>query len=436
MESVDNIKAEIIKLFLDKGNEKTTAELYCTSLLLLFKRYNTKMPLDISEKDINNYLKVLNTKKVSHSSFTQFTYAAEYFYNEVNNKKYKFDYSLKPKRTKPTDISITQEQIFQLIEKTVNPKHKAIIAIMYSCALEIPEVTRIKLTDLSTRNHPFFLKVHDNKFNHYRNALLSQKVKEILVVYYNSQNPKPKNNSWLFTGNDGVSQYSEKSVSNVISQALVRIGLNLDIENRILKKSYMRHMIDLGIPLSLILNSMGRDNYESHNYYTQMFYKDSTINFTPLDKIILKPSFEEDGIKELESLIIELKNNDEKEYLFEGISCFRAGAVRAGIVFVWAGVMRNLQQRCVDLGLNLLNNQLHTFLPKKTISTIEDFENISDKDFLILVKKLGILTKHIKVEMENHLDLRNHCAHPSSYAPGVNKAKSFIEDMILVIKNK
>jgi hypothetical protein len=242
----------------------------------------------------------------------------------------------------------------------------------------------------------------------------------------------------LFEGAKKGEKYSETSVHNVIKKSFEHAGFTSDSEIKVLRLSHIKHMTDLGIPLIIVLDNIGIRHYESIHRYTKLVHGNSKIDFTPLDKIIGNQKIFEPEIEELERIIFffTLSTEDEQEYLVEALLCFRAGALKAGIVFTWSACIRYLQIRCIAKGYPAINRALKKMQSNKNISSLPDFETIKELNLLTIAFELKIISKHEKSQMENNLDLRNHCGHPSEYKPEINKAKAFIEDIINLIKKK
>ena len=198
----------------------------------------------------------------------------------------------------------------------------------------------------------------------------------------------------------------------------------------------MQHMVALGIPIIVILESLGIQGFDTINKYTKAIHGNIKIEFTPLDKLIGNPKVNEPEIEDLEKLVFTLKSKDEREYLLEAIQCFRSGALKAGIVFTWSAFIRILQNRCINKGYKSINLAAEKLKFSKRFAKITDFESIKETNLLKLALELKIISKHQKSQMDNNLDLRNHCGHPSSYKPEINKAKAFIEDIVNLIKNE
>jgi hypothetical protein len=142
------------------------------------------------------------------------------------------------------------------------------------------------------------------------------------------------------------------------------------------------------------------------------------------------PDIEHD-VNTLETLARGIQDPDAREYVEEANKCLKAGALRAGIVFIWAGAIRTIQSKCLSKNLAALNGSLIRHDSKaRTVSGIDDFQYVKDKNVLLVAEDVGVLDKAERSTMSEALDLRNRCGHPNKYRPGIKKASSFIEDVM------
>lgn len=122
-----------------------------------------------------------------------------------------------------------------------------------------------------------------------------------------------------------------------------------------------------------------------------------------------------------------------KDYLDEAIKCLRVGALRACVVFVWTGAIRTVQNRLLAYG-GKLNSAIKKHDHRaRDIKTIDHFAYIKDKTTILASFELGEFDKPQKDTLEEALNLRNRCGHPSKYKPGVKKVSSFIEDIVSIV---
>jgi hypothetical protein len=130
----------------------------------------------------------------------------------------------------------------------------------------------------------------------------------------------------------------------------------------------------------------------------------------------------------------DISDDDVRAYVEEAITCLEAGALRAAIVFLWTGAIRQLHEQAIASGLEDLNDALVKHDPKsREVKTVDDFAYIKDSTFLDAARALGMLDKGEKDTMVESLNLRNRCGHPTRYRPRESKTKGFIEDVVGIV---
>ncbi|HER34741.1 MAG TPA: hypothetical protein ENO19_04675 [Halothiobacillaceae bacterium] len=146
-----------------------------------------------------------------------------------------------------------------------------------------------------------------------------------------------------------------------------------------------------------------------------------------------EPEVEHD-IGSLASLIAGIGDPEVKGFVEEAVKCLRVNALRASIVFLWAGTIRTIQTRLLQHGAPKLNAAIKKHDPKaRTVRTIDHFAYVRDKITLLAAQELGDYDKNEKDTLEEGLNLRNRCGHPGKYRPGIKKTSGFVEDMISVV---
>ena len=142
----------------------------------------------------------------------------------------------------------------------------------------------------------------------------------------------------------------------------------------------------------------------------------------------------EHDVTTLQSLIFKISDDDIKNYFEEALKCLQVDALRACVVFIWSGVIRNVHHQMLSQGAKKLNAALQKHDPKsRQVSKIDDFAYIKDSISLLAAVDLGLLDKTEKDTLKEALNLRNRCGHPAKYKPGVKKVSSFIEDIVSII---
>lgn len=139
-------------------------------------------------------------------------------------------------------------------------------------------------------------------------------------------------------------------------------------------------------------------------------------------------------IGSLEQLISSLSDPDVANYLKEAVLCLRVDALRASIVFLWAGAVRTIQKKMIDVGPVVVDTAIKKYDQKaRTIKGIDDFAYVKESTLLLAAQEVGIYDKNERSTLEEALNLRNKCGHPGKYKPGPKKAASFIEDVSTIV---
>jgi hypothetical protein len=123
-----------------------------------------------------------------------------------------------------------------------------------------------------------------------------------------------------------------------------------------------------------------------------------------------------------------------REFVEEAITCLQVGAMRAAVVFTWTGAVRVLHDHASALGSTAVEAAVQKHDSRiKSVKKIEDFALVSDKCFLLASRDLALIDKGQWTILQQALDLRNQCGHPSAYKPGPKKVSALVEDLISIV---
>jgi hypothetical protein len=142
----------------------------------------------------------------------------------------------------------------------------------------------------------------------------------------------------------------------------------------------------------------------------------------------------QNSVAGLVKLLDSLADEVIKSYVEESLTCFQVDAERASVVFLWSGAIRHMQDRAFALGIQPLNLAIVKHDQRvKVISKIEDFSGVKDVTQLLAFRDLGLIDKGQWQSLQEGLDLRNRCGHPTKYRPGPSKVAAFIEDIVGIV---
>jgi hypothetical protein len=139
-------------------------------------------------------------------------------------------------------------------------------------------------------------------------------------------------------------------------------------------------------------------------------------------------------LKALTSTYGSVKDEHARQYVEEALVCLGVGALRAAVVFLWTGAMCELHNVLLKADRAELNRVLAAHDPKsRTIKLMDDFAYVRDSNAILAAQGLGIIDKGQRQALEEGLQLRNRCGHPTQYRPGINKVVAFAEDVASIL---
>jgi hypothetical protein len=136
----------------------------------------------------------------------------------------------------------------------------------------------------------------------------------------------------------------------------------------------------------------------------------------------------------LSQLPARIPNVQERVFLSEAISCYRARAFRSAIVMTWCLAMDHLQRWILADAVRLaaFNAARATRYPKKgvIITKFDEFEEFKESEVIEVVASAGLITGDVKKVLKHKLDTRNTAAHPSTITIDEPQANEYILTLV------
>ena len=186
----------------------------------------------------------------------------------------------RPRKNHHLPDILTKQEVFSLIEVTSNPKHKAMLAVIYSSGVRIDELLHLRLCDIDSQR--MMIRVANGKGNKSRDTLLSVKTLELLRAYYRFIRPKPI--TYVFeAGYQPGKPYSRTSVRKIIHRSAHKAGIKKKVHPHSLRHAFATHMLEQGANLKLIQKLMGHNSLRSTMVYLHVVAIDPSVK-SPFDQ--------------------------------------------------------------------------------------------------------------------------------------------------------
>jgi len=142
----------------------------------------------------------------------------------------------------------------------------------------------------------------------------------------------------------------------------------------------------------------------------------------------------ENDVSSLNRLVASISDPDVVDYLNEAIRCLQVNALRATVVFLWAGAVKKMRDDAFSCGAANVTRAVLKFDPKaKPINKVDDLVLVKESILLLVFQELGLADKNQRTVLEDCLNLRNKCGHPGKYKVGEKKVSSFVEDLVGIV---
>ena len=283
LEPLDELKKEAIQTFIRYLNSKryssNTIKVYSDSMSTFLRYFSMKDITDISNDDLidfnNNYI----LKNNFSSSFqNQVVNAVKLYFSAIQYKKMDVELIHRPRREKVLPNVLSKEEVKAILDAPYNLKHRAMLAMIYSCGLRRGELLSLTKFDIDSKRMVVIIRMAKGKKD--RIVPLSPKILSLLRDYYKSYNPK----EFLFEGQGG-GKYSEKSLENVFKQSLLKANNKKPVTLHWLRHSYATHLLESGTDLRYIQDLLGHKSSKTTEIYTHVSTKNIQNIRSPFDDL-------------------------------------------------------------------------------------------------------------------------------------------------------
>jgi len=260
-----------------KYNSQTIAA-YRNAIFVFYNHFRDLPQSKITEELISNYLKELSEKKGSSSdASTQAGKAIKLFYETIFKRKLGIKASGEMKDDTLPEI-LMENEVETIIRVLDNPKHKALMATIYSVGLKLSDVLNLKVNDLNLETRQIL--VPPTKTEKGRKLRIPLKLLPILKTYMEKHKPE----ELLFVGEKGR-PYSPRSVQLVFQQALSKAKIEKDASVHTLRHSYAVHCLERGMDIHILQEILGHRYLQTTSIYSQIAQVELTNIRSPFEDL-------------------------------------------------------------------------------------------------------------------------------------------------------
>jgi site-specific recombinase XerD len=222
--------------------------------------------------EINHYHELwMQRSSPSSSLVNQSVNAIKLYFKVMGKKQLQLEQVSRPMRDKQLPTVYSRSEVEKIVAQIINPKHKALMFLIYSSGLRISELINLRKEDLLRDRGLLFIRKSKGRKDRY--TKLADNALMLIEAYLKTNNPKV----YLFEGQFG-GRYSAASIRNVMHDAKRRAGVETAGSVHTLRHSFATHLLENGTDLRYIQELLGHESSKTTEIYTHV----STLNLSKI----------------------------------------------------------------------------------------------------------------------------------------------------------
>ena len=264
----------------NKNLSKNTYLGYKNDISEYIKFTNVKTKSDLIEVDLKSYIKYL-AKNFSSKTHCRKLSSVKNFYKYLFEKKTIvsniFSNIEFPKSPKSIPKVLEKNEILKIIEKSHENKSfrgqrlSLMIELLYATGVRVSEMVSLKLGDI---NEDLSQIIINTKGNKERVIPIIKSVRRQLNNYLNELkiNFKKKNRSiFIFPSNSKQGHITRNRFFQLLQNLAISVGIEKDrVSPHVLRHSFATHLLEKGVDLRLIQESLGHKDISTTEIYTHL----------------------------------------------------------------------------------------------------------------------------------------------------------------------
>ena len=275
----ESVLAKLSEQVTLRGQSKSTLSNYGRRIALFVIHFQ-RLPQDVSEDEINEYLVslALDPKSPSRSSFKHMVYGLRYYYRLLGMNKNAIALPALKRDTK-LPVILNRSELKELFSAPTLLKQRIVLTLIYSAGLRGQEVINLKISDVDFER--MTIHIRQSKYKKDRILPLSPTMAKGLKKYLHAENP----HIWLFNGKQVDSQYSTRGLSWVMRENLKKTSITKEVNLHSLRHTYATHLLEEGIDIVTLKNLLGHADVTTTMIYLHIAQCEHVNPHSPLDTL-------------------------------------------------------------------------------------------------------------------------------------------------------
>jgi site-specific recombinase XerD len=259
------------------GYSTSTQKVYLQHLKP-FLEYTNDVPELAGREALRDYLTMrIEGDDFSRAYHNQAVSAIQFLYRHVLHQRQMIDDLPRPRREHRLPIVMGRQEARALFAAIGNPKHRALVLLIYSAGLRVSEVVRLRPEDLDEERR--LIHIRGGKGRKDRYTLLADAALTAVKRYREPGIDGP----WLFPGSKPNSHLTVRTVQHVVENARRRAAIKKHVTAHTLRHSFATHLLEAGTDLRYIQELLGHASSRTTEIYTHVSQRELSRIQSPLD---------------------------------------------------------------------------------------------------------------------------------------------------------
>jgi site-specific recombinase XerD len=267
-----------------KGYSQSTLRTYENEFRQFLQTIKEKPANTFSVSRLKDYFQYCyTTLKLSENTLHSRINALKFYYEQVLGREKFFWEIPRPKKQNQLPKVFSQDEIASIINSVKNKKHKAMLMLAYSGGLRVSEVVSLKTFQIDSKRMTLFISQSKGK----KDRLVSLSPVLLIMLREYATEYKPDKKGFLFEGSTSGTQYSTRSLQEVLMAAKKKAGVIRPGSIHSLRHSFATHLIEKGTDVTMIQKLLGHNDLKTTMIYLHTSNKDLLKIVSPLDDLKL-----------------------------------------------------------------------------------------------------------------------------------------------------
>ena len=256
-----------------------TRKLYVGHLDRFYRNWERDDPVCTTEECKAWLVGIVDSGR-SHSYMTQALSALKFLHETVLEVKAPVPKLSKVRRGRYLPTVLSREEARRLIHAARNPKHRAILILLYSAGLRVGEAVRLRIPDIDSER--MVIHVRGAKGQKDRIVMLADAALEALRSYWRYHRPE----KWLFPGERRDRHLNTRAVQRMVTDTARRAGIRKRVTPHTLRHTFATHLLENGTDLRYIQRLLGHKKSTTTEIYTHVADRDLARIKSPADMLL------------------------------------------------------------------------------------------------------------------------------------------------------